>query len=120
MANYNEMYLKSKDKIVGLRLAMALRAEDVKKIADYCELQKSHHKKIVGAYLIRDMDLPFSLPTVNKYIKLLSFKQEKLSRKKRKRNLSAVKKEMRSFEKLQVDIKYLDDIPEFYREYNLL
>jgi transposase len=166
MANYNEMYLKSKDKIVGLRSAIVryakdhsitetaeyfettrktvrkwysrydgdldsledyskrphnirnkLQAKDVKKIADSCELQRSHRKKIVGAYLIRDMDLPFSLPTVNKYIELLGFKQEKLSRKKRKRNLSEVKKEMRSFEKIQVDIKYLDDIPEFYREY---
>ena len=125
MANYNEMYLKSKDKIVGLRSAIVryaknhsisetaeyfettrktvrkwysrydgdldsledyskrphnirnkLQAEDVKKIADRCELQRSHRKKIVGAYLIRDMDLPFSLPTVNKYIKLLGFKTD--------------------------------------------
>lgn len=166
MANYNEMYLKSKDKIVGLRSAIVryandhsisetaeyfettrktvrkwcsrydgnldsledhskrphnirnkLQTEDVQKIADCCELQKLHNKKIVGAYLIRDMYLPFSLPTVNKYIEFLGFKQEKLSRKKRKRNLSEIKNKMRSFEKIQVDIKYLDDIPEFYREY---
>ena len=37
MANYNEMYLKSKDKIVGLRLAMVLRAEEfsIKASAEY-------------------------------------------------------------------------------------
>ena len=29
MENYNEMYLKGKDKIVGLRLAMVRRAEEV-------------------------------------------------------------------------------------------
>lgn len=169
MENYNEMYLKGKDKIVGLRLAMVRRAEefsikasaeyykttpktvrkwfyrydgtfnsledhskrpqnitnklqqeDIDRIRNFCNKQKSKDKKIVGAYLIRDMDLPFSLPTVNKYIKLLGLKPERQSRKKKKRNLSAVKKEMRSFEKIQVDIKYLDDIPEFYREYYLL
>lgn len=169
MENYNEMYLKGKDKIVGLRLAIVRRAkefsiktsaeyykttpktvrkwcsrydgnlnsledqskrphnirnklkkEDIDRIETFCDKQKSNNKKIVGAYLIRDMDLPFSLPTVNKYIELLGFKSEKQSRKKKKRNLSEIKKEMRSFEKIQVDIKYLDDIPEFYREYYLL
>ena len=169
MANYNEMYLKSNEIIVGIRSMMVkhalnhtitetaqyfettrktvrkwiaryngdldsledhskcphnirskLQQEDIELIESFCKKQKDNNKKIVGAYLINDMDLPFSLPTVNKYIKLLGFKQEKQSRKKQKRNLSAVKKEMRSFEKLQVDIKYLDDIPEFYREYNLL
>ena len=113
MENYSEMYLKGKDKIVGLRLAMVKRAEEfsTKASAEYYKTTQ----KTVGAYLIRNMDLPFIIPTVNKYIKLLGFKQKKLSRKKKKRNLNEVKKEMKSFEKLQVDIKYLDDIPEFYR-----
>ena len=35
---------------------------------------------------------------------------------RRKRDLRAIKEEMRSFEKIQVDVKYLNDIPEFYRD----
>jgi len=169
MANYNEMYLKDKDKIVGYRYAMMkhLQNSNIKatseefsttrktvrkwkyrfdgtldsledhsktphniqnqvpvncldKIKDFCKIQKAADKKIVGSYLIEDLELPYSLPTVNKYIKRLGYNQKKTSRKQRKRNLYELKRKMRSFEKIQVDIKYLDDIPEFYSEYYTL
>ena len=97
-----------------------VKAESLEKIRKVCETQKSANKKIAGTYLIEDLKLPYSLPTVNKYIKLLGFKQVNLSHKKRKRNLRELKRIMKSFEKIQVDIKYLDDIPEFYREYYTL
>jgi transposase len=97
-----------------------VKPESLEKIKQACETQKAANKKIAGTYLIRDNELPYSLPTVNKYINLLGFKQEKVSHKKRKRNLRELKRTMKSFEKIQVDIKYLDDIPEFYSEYYTL
>jgi len=169
MANYNEIYLKDKDKIVGYRYAMMkhlqnnnvtvtseefnttrktvrkwkfrfdgtldsledhsktphniqnkVPVETLKKIKKFCRIQKAASKKIVGTYMIEDLELPYSLPTVNKHIKLLGYNQNKPSRKQRKRNLYELKKTMRSFEKIQVDIKYLDDMPEFYHEYYTL
>jgi len=93
---------------------------DLEKINHFCETQKSFNKKIVGTYMIEDLELPYSLPTVNKYIKLLGYNQSKPSKKQRKRNLYELKKRMKSFEKIQVDIKYLDDMPEFYHEYYTL
>ena len=87
------------------------------KIKKECEILKSHSKKIVGSYLIRDFKLPFTLPTINKYLGILGFKKKKQSKKERKRNLYELKKKYKSFEKIQIDIKYLDDIPEFYHEY---
>lgn len=166
MTNYNEIYLKDKDKIVGYRYAMMMylhnsniaataeefnttrktvrkwkkrydgtldsledhskrphniqnqtHADTLNKIKDFCENQELASKKIVGTYMIDDLKLACSLPTINKYIKLLGYNQKKVSRKERKRNLYELKKRMRAFEKIQVDIKYLDDIPEFYSEY---
>jgi len=39
------------------------------------------------------------------------------TKKERKRDLREKKKAYKAFEKLQIDIKYLDDIPELYYEY---
>ena len=94
--------------------------ENLKKIKSFCEIQESANKTIVGTYLIEDLKLPYTLPTVNKYIRLLTNNRNKPSKKQRKRNLYEQKKRMRSFEKIQVDIKYLDDMPEFYHEYYTL
>jgi transposase len=166
MTNYSDLYYKSKDKIVGYRLAMMdyLQSSNVKatskkfnttrktvrkwkyrfdgtldsledhskrphniqtkvsddvidKIDDFCKSQTASEKRIVGKYMIDDLELPYSLPTINRYIKSLGYNQKKISRKERKRNLYELKKTMRAFEKIQVDIKHLDDMPEFYAEY---
>ncbi|GAH03189.1 unnamed protein product, partial [marine sediment metagenome] len=34
----------------------------------------------------------------------------------RKRDLREIKKKLKPFEKIQIDVKYLDDIPEMYPE----
>lgn len=91
----------------------------LKKLKDKCNLLKTHAKKIVGSYILFDLKLPISLPTVLKYIKGLGFKKEKISKKEKKRNLQELKQKYQPFEKIQVDIKYLDDIPEFLKEYYL-
>ena len=51
-----------------------------------------------------------------KYSEVLDNPQvEKVRKKwKRKRDLRAIKAKMNPFEKIQVDVKYLDDMPEFY------
>lgn len=94
-----------------------LSDSEIEKIRAFCNPKKEKGKKITGTGLINDLKLRCSIPTANKYLKLLGFVKKKESRKKRKRNLSELKKNLRSFEKIQVDIKYLDDINEFYTEY---
>ncbi len=44
---------------------------------------------------------------------------QKRKKYQRKRDLREVKKMLKPFEKIQVDIKYLDDIPEFYTAYRV-
>ena len=37
--------------------------------------------------------------------------------REKKRDMREIKSKYRAFEKIQVDIKYLDDIPEFYHDF---
>ena len=87
------------------------------KIKERCMDLKIHNKRIAASYIISDLELSISLPTVCKYMREFGFKQEKKSKREKKRNLQHIKEEYKAFEKIQVDIKYLDDIPEFYSEY---
>lgn len=70
-----------------------------------------------AARLKRELELPVSLPTVLKILREEGLYKGKRKVGEKKRDLREVKKQLKAFEKLQVDIKYLDDIPELYKEY---
>ena len=71
----------------------------------------------LGARRIKDeLMLPYSHMAVHKALKRSELIKKPRKKWRRKRDLRAVKEKMRSFEKIQVDVKYLDDIPEFYHD----
>jgi transposase len=68
-----------------------------------------------GARRIEDeLKIPYSHVAVHRVLKQNGLVKEHRKKWRRKRDMRAVKAKMRPFEKLQVDVKYLDDIPEFY------
>ena len=68
-----------------------------------------------GARRIEDeLDIPYSHVAVHRVLKQNGFVKKRRKKWKRKRDLRAIKAKMKPFEKIQVDVKYLDDMPEFY------
>ena len=65
----------------------------------------------------RELKLPLSLPTVLKILWQEGLYKGKRKVEEKKRDLREVKKRLKAFEKMQVYVKYLDDIPELYAEY---
>lgn len=74
-------------------------------------------KRKSASRLRRELELPVSLPTVLKILREEGLYQGKRKVGEKKRDLREVKKKLSALEKLQVDVKYLDDIPELYPEY---
>ena len=61
--------------------------------------------------------MPYSLTTIRKKSRDWGCSKSFTKKRERKRNLTEIKANYKPFEKIQVDIKYLDDIPEFYNDY---
>ena len=84
------------------------------KIQDVCKTAKKNNKRITAVWIKRKHNIPYSTKTILKVMRELDFMPQKKRKHQRKRDLREVKKQLAAFEKIQVDIKYLDDIPEFY------
>lgn len=92
--------------------------------AEYEALVIRHFKKridnnqrIIVNHIFKKYNIPYSLPTILKVLRrnrLLKYRRKK---HERKRDLRAIKQSYKAFEKIQIDVKYLDDIPEFYSAY---
>ena len=87
------------------------------KIIDECKRLESIGKRKSAQAIRREFKVPASLPTVLRVIKKHGFYKGKRTIVQKKKNLIEAKKKYKAFEKMQVDVKYLDDIPEMYREY---
>lgn len=94
-----------------------IKVQYEKMIIDSCLYHLKHYKRINGVYLKNALMIPYSVKTVIKVMRGNGL-YERVSKKKpeRKRDLREIKKLMKVFEKLQVDVKYLTDIPEMIRE----
>ena len=84
------------------------------KILDVCEKAKKHKKRITAVWIKREHSVQYSIKTILKVMKETGYMPQKRKKYQRKRDLREIKKQLKPFEKIQVDIKYLDDIPEFY------
>jgi transposase len=84
------------------------------KINDVCKKAKKHNKRITAIWIKRKHSVPYSTKTILKVMREIDFLPQKRKRYQRRRDLREVKQKLKAFEKIQVDIKYLDDIPEFY------
>lgn len=87
------------------------------KIQDVCKTAQKNNKRITAVWIKRKYKVPYSTKTILKVMRKVGFLPQKRKRYQRRRDLREIKKQLRAFEKIQVDIKYLDDIPEFYSAY---
>lgn len=87
------------------------------KIHDICNEAKTNNKRISGAMIKRKHGIPYSLSTVLKEMRACGYMQNKRKKHQRKRDLREIKQKYKAFQKIQIDVKYLDDIPEMYAEY---
>jgi transposase len=87
------------------------------KIKDVCTRAEKNNKRINAAMIKRKHNIPYSKNTILKVMREVDFMPQKRKKYQRKRDLREIKAKMKPFEKLQIDIKYLDDIPEMYGEY---
>jgi hypothetical protein len=87
------------------------------KIIDFCNKIKQNNKRVNAKKIKEVCDIPYSIPPIIKVLKKNGFKKINKMKKERKKDLREYKKKYKAFEKIQIDIKYLDDIPELYREY---
>jgi len=74
-------------------------------------------KRKSATRLQRELGLPVSVATVLKILRSEGLLKPPRNVSVKKKDLRAVKQRLKAFEKLQVDVKYLDDIPELYEEY---
>jgi len=82
-----------------------------------CDEFKEKNKRLNAVKLKKLKQIPFSIKTIRK--KMIENGYAKINKKKhqRKKDLWQIKKKYKAFSKIQIDVKYLDDIPEFYQEY---
>lgn len=88
------------------------------RIIQYANRAITNNKRLKAAYIKRDLKVPYSLNTVIKVLRTEGFwKRKKPKKTERKKDLRAIKSNLKAFEKIQIDIKYLDDIPEYFHDY---
>lgn len=78
------------------------------------ETRYNNRQRIIITHIVKNHHIPYSVDTVRKYAKRWGFFIARHNKSKQKRYLVEVKKKMRFCEVVQVDIKYLTDIPELY------
>lgn len=84
------------------------------KILDECKRLKDNNKRIRAKRIKKVLNVPYSLPTILKVIKSNGYLKTKNTKKKRIKDLREMKRKYKAFEKIQVDIKELGDIVEFF------
>ncbi len=85
------------------------------KIKEAAEKATTDNKRINGAMIKRQHNIPYSLKTVVKYLKQHYKLSSKKTQKEKKRDMREIKKNYRAFKKIQVDIKYLDEMSKTIR-----
>jgi len=88
-----------------------------RKIIELCEKKAKRGKKVNASLIKRYLGIPYSVNAIKRVMKDYGYIKLNKPKKERKRDLREKKKAYKAFEKLQVDIKYLNDIPELFYEY---
>jgi len=83
------------------------------KIVSYRE----KYPTIGSRQIARELSIPYSHVAVHRLLRERGLVKKRRKKWRRKRDLREVKAKLREFEKIQVDVKHLDDIPEFYPAY---
>jgi transposase len=84
------------------------------KIQEVCRTAEKRNKRINATFIKRKHRIPYSTKTILRVMREVGYIRHKRKKYQRKRDLREIKKRLKPFEKIQIDVKYLDDIPEFY------
>lgn len=99
-----------------------LSSEDINKIKEYTLKKKEGKKYINSRRIHKDLNINTSYETVNKYVNEVLGKKKNRKRIKTNGGSTDFKKDLKPFELVQVDVKYLTDIDNLrsYFKYNNL
>lgn len=75
----------------------------------------ARNQRVIPTHIQHSLCCPYSLKTVNKILRRHDLYRTRHNRVKQKRNMQEVWKILKVWERIQVDIKYLCDIPELIR-----
>ncbi|MEA3493373.1 MAG: helix-turn-helix domain-containing protein [Candidatus Margulisiibacteriota bacterium] len=81
------------------------------------ELRKRRKNRISCWAIKASLKLPYSTCTIYRVLKDHGLIGKRKRKYQKKRDLRAIKAKLRPFEKIQVDVKYLDDIPQYFKYY---
>lgn len=87
------------------------------KIIQVCKDFQTKNKRINAVKIKELWNIPYSVPSILKVMRKNGFIKLNKKKKERKKDLREYKKKYKPFEKIQIDVKYLDDIPEMYKEF---
>ena len=82
------------------------------KILDVCKQRSERGARIKPALLKRQLNIPYSAKAIGKVARDGGYIKKKYTKPQQQKDLHALKRLLRAFEVIQVDIKYLTDIPE--------
>ena len=99
------------------RMSNKMKPKYGKIIIELCKRKANIGKKVNASLIKRYLDIPYSVNAIRRVMKEHGYMKINKTKKERKRDLRERKKRYNAFSKLQIDIKYLDDIPELYYEY---
>ena len=89
------------------------------KIQDICQTAIRDNKRIDATFIKGKYKIPYSTKCILKYMREFKYLRTKKTKTEKKRDMREVKELYRAFQKIQIDIKYLDDIPDMYLAYKL-
>lgn len=87
------------------------------KIQEVCERAAAKRKRLTAKKIQELHKIPYSTKTILKTMQEVGYSRNRKRKYERKRDLRELKKSLKPFEKIQIDVKYLDDIEEMYAEY---
>ena len=105
--------LKNKSRI-GQNHPLKTPAEAVARIIEY---RKKTKNKLGARRIAENLNLTCSAKTVHKIIRQNGLMDKPATKWQRRKDMSLVRAQYRPFEKIQLDAKYLNDIPECYPAY---
>ena len=81
------------------------------------ELRKRRKNRISCWAIKASLELPYSTCTIYRVLKDHGLIGKRKKKYQKKRDLRAIKAKLRPFEKIQIDVKYLDDILQYFKYY---
>lgn len=99
---------------VGQNHPEKMPEEDRQKIIEF---RKTTKNQLGARRIIEILDLGYSAKTVNKKLKQNGMIPKRATKWKKKKDMREIRAKFKPFEKIQMDVKYLNDMPSCYEAY---